>query len=119
MTKGAMLPKELHQALLAFRRERDWGQFHTLRTLSTSLAIECAELMEITQWVPDSDLGNVALADADRIKDEVADIAILLAYLVNDLDIDVEDAVRSKLEKNAEKYPVDKARGVSTKYDRL
>ena len=114
-----MLSDQLLQELLAFRKERDWEQFHNLRTLSTSIALEAAELMEHTQWAADTELPAVAAERREAIGEEIADIAILLTYLTHDLGIDLEEAVRGKLRKNGEKYPVAKAKGVATKYDRL
>jgi NTP pyrophosphatase (non-canonical NTP hydrolase) len=106
-----MLSDQLLQDLLAFRKERDWEQFHNLRTLSTSIALEAAELMEHTQWATDADLPAIATERREAITEEIADIAILLTYLAHDLNVDIEDAVRRKLLKNAVKYPVEKARG--------
>ncbi len=114
-----MLSDQLLQDLLAFRKELDWEQFHNLRTLSTSIALEAAELMEHTQWATDANLPAIAAERHEAIADEIADIAILLSYLTHDLDVDIEEALRGKLLKNAAKYPVEKARGVATKYDRL
>ena len=114
-----MISDQLRNELLAFREERDWEQFHNLRTLSTSIALEAAELMEHTQWATDAELPAIADERREAIVEEIADIAILLAYLTHDLDVDIEEAVRGKLLKNAQKYPVDKAKGVATKYDRL
>lgn len=114
-----MLSPELRQRLLEFRNERDWGQFHNLRTLSTSIVLEAAELAEHTQWARDADLEEVVNRRKPRIEQEIADIVILLTYLVTDLDIDVEKAVAEKLQLNAQKYPVERARGSSRKYDEL
>lgn len=114
-----MLTPELRQRLLEFRKERDWGQFHNLRTLSTSIVLEAAELAEHTQWARDADLEEVVNRRKPRIEQEIADIVILLTYLVTDLDIDVEKAVAEKLQLNAQKYPVERAKGSSRKYDEL
>lgn len=114
-----MLSDELRDELLTFRKEREWEQFHNLRTLSTSIALEAAELMEHTQWAKDAELPTLAQQHRDALAEEMADIAILLTYLANDLDVDLETAVRQKLRKNAAKYPVEKAKGVATKYDLL
>ena len=114
-----MLSDELRDELLAFRKERDWEKYHNLRTLSTSIAMEAAELMEHTQWAKDADLPALAHQNRDALAEEIADIAILLTYLAHDLDLDLETAVRQKLLKNAAKYPVEKAKGVATKYNRL
>ncbi len=114
-----MISDELRDELLAFRKERDWEQFHNLRSLSTSIALEAAELMEHTQWAKDADLPALATEHRYALAEEMADIAILLTYLAHDLGVDLETAVRQKLLKNAAKYPVEKAKGVATKWDRL
>lgn len=114
-----MISQELLDKLLAFRRDRDWEQFHNLRTLSTSIVLEAAELAEITQWTPDSNVATTSIEKRNRIEEEVADITILLSYLVNDLEIDLEAAVQRKLRMNAEKYPVARSKGSARKYDEL
>jgi len=112
-----ILSRELERAVLDFRTARDWKQFHTLRTLSTALAVEAAELAEITQWTADVDLEKRAAEARPRIEEEVADLCILLTYLVHDLHIDVDDIVRRKLAANDAKYPVERFKGTSRKYD--
>lgn len=107
----------LKQSVLDFRSARDWEQFHTLRTLSTALVVEAAELAEITQWTSDSDLARRAVEARDKIEAEVADLCILLTYLVHDLAIDVDHVVRRKLESNDAKYPVEHFKGSSRKYN--
>jgi NTP pyrophosphatase (non-canonical NTP hydrolase) len=114
-----MLSEDLRQRLLDFRSDRDWEQFHNLRTLSTSLVLEAAELAEHTQWSRDSELADVVESRRPRIEQEVADIVILLTYLVTDLGIDVERVVEEKLRVNAEKYPVERSKGLAKKYDEL
>ncbi len=94
-------------------------EFHNLRTMSTGIALEAAELMEHTQWAKDSELPALATEHRDALAEEMADLAILLTYLAHDLRVDLETAVRQKLVTNADKYPVEKAKGVATKYDRL
>ena len=107
----------LTQAVLDFRSARDWEQFHTLRTLSTALAVEASELAEITQWTSDVDLPQRSIEARAKVEEEVADICILLTYLVHDLDIDVDDVVRRKLASNGAKYPIERFKGTSRKYD--
>lgn len=114
-----MITRPLLEKLLAFRAERDWEQFHNLRTLSTSIALEAAELAEFTQWAKDVEIAKIASERRDEIRHEIADIAILLSYLAHDLGIDIDKAVAEKLELNAQRYPVEKAKGTGSKYDRL
>lgn len=114
-----MISTSLMEKLLTFRAERDWEQFHNLRTLSTSIALEAAELTEFTQWAKDSQVAAIAEEQHAEIAREVADIAILLSYLAHDLGIDLEKAVAEKIEFNAKRYPVEKSKGSARKYDRL
>lgn len=114
-----MISHELLDRLLSFRRDRDWEQFHNLRTLSTSIVLEAAELAEITQWTSDSEIAAASTDKRDRIEEEVADIAILLSYLIHDERIDLEAAVQRKLESNGAKYPVHRSKGSAKKYDEL
>ena len=114
-----MISPALLKTLLAFRAERDWEQFHNLRTLSTSIALEAAELAEFTQWAKDAEIAGIAKERHSEISREIADIAILLSYLAHDLGIDVERAVAEKIEFNAERYPVEKSRGSAKKYDQF
>ncbi|HXH35988.1 MAG TPA: nucleotide pyrophosphohydrolase [Plantibacter sp.] len=101
----------IHDELQRFVAERDWGQFHTPENLAKSISIEAAELLECFQWGPD--------ADGDRIRDEVADVLTYCFLLTDRLGLDAETIVREKLARTREKYPVDKARGRSVKYDEL
>jgi NTP pyrophosphatase (non-canonical NTP hydrolase) len=114
-----MLNDDLVADLLAFRKERDWEQFHSARNLAAALSVEAAELLEHFIWAGDADVASVAAAKRDRIAAEIADVAIYLSYLAHDLGIDIDAAVHAKLRTNAERYPVAKARGSSTKYSDL
>jgi NTP pyrophosphatase (non-canonical NTP hydrolase) len=114
-----MLSSETMQRLLAFREQRDWAQFHTFRNLAVSVSLESAELLEFVQWVPDADVPGVVEDRKAEICDEIADIAMYLSFLAYDLGVDIDECVRKKLSVNEQRYPVDKARGVATKYDRL
>ena len=114
-----MISQPLLEKLLSFRSERDWEQFHNLRTLSTSIALEAAELAEFTQWAKDAEIAKIAEGQREQIAHEVADIVILLSYLAHDLDIDLEKAVAEKLQINGQRYPVEKAKGSARKYDQL
>ena len=106
---------QLRQAIQAFVDERDWKQFHKPKNLAMSLAIEAAELMEHFQWlsVEESiDRGSDPVRRG-QIADEIADVCCYLLSLVNALDLDLSEAVRSKLVKNVAKYPAEKFRGRS------
>ncbi len=100
---------QLRDELLRFREERDWEQFHTPRNLAASVVIEAAELLEHFQWQRDGE----TLSDVRRaaLSKELADIFIYLLFLSNDLGVDLVAAVREKMAENAERFPVDRARG--------
>jgi NTP pyrophosphatase (non-canonical NTP hydrolase) len=91
--------------------EREWAQFHTPENLAKSIVIEAAELLECYQWN--------AQADDSRVRDELADVLTYCVMLANRLGVDPNEIIRAKLAKTREKYPVDRARGRSTKYDAL
>ena len=113
--------KGLTQALVKFRDERNWGQFHTLRNLIVSLNLEAAELLELTQWKNDAEVAALPEeANArEALADECADVLLYLLLIADKVGIDLEDAARNKLEKNAAKYPVEKSYGSSRKYTQL
>lgn len=116
-----LITKDILDHLLAFRKERDWEQFHTPKNLSAALTVEAAELLECFQWIKDSELSELVVHERTAIEDEIADITILLCYLCHDLEIEIEidEVVRTKLEKNRQKYPIELAKGKAKKYDRL
>jgi NTP pyrophosphatase (non-canonical NTP hydrolase) len=102
-----------------FRDDRDWMQFHDPKNMAISIVIEAAELLENFQWKSKEEVEQYAEQHRDEIEEEIADIAIYLFELADNLGIDLPDAMNRKLQKNAEKYPVEKARGKHTKYDKL
>lgn len=114
-----MLTKTLHQKLLEFRKARDWEQFHNPRNLATAISIEAAELLEPFRWTSEDQAREIVETRRVEIADEIADIAILLTYLAHDLSIDIDAAVATKIRSNAERYPVDRARGSNKKYSEL
>lgn len=111
----------LTATLLKFRDERDWQQFHSLRNLITSLNLEAAELLELTQWKSDAEVAALPEDPATReaLGDECADILLYLLLIAETAGIDLAEAARDKLRKNAQKYPVEKARGSRAKYTEL
>lgn len=114
-----MIPKSLLEALLDFRRVRDWEQFHTPRNLATAISVEAAELLEPFRWASETQALEIVQTHRLEIANEIADIAILLTYLAHDLAIDIDAAIAAKLLSNAGKYPVEKARGSNKKYSEL
>lgn len=92
-----------------FTRDRDWEQFHSPANLTKSIVIESAELLEHFQWADDS-------FDLKEVAQELADVLIYCYQLADILGLDVEQIIHSKLDLNEEKYPVDKAKGSSSKY---
>ena len=102
---------KLKEAFREFNKERDWDQFHTPENLAKSISIEAAELLECFQWSNEFNKGDVC--------EELADVISYCVMLADRLDVDIEEITLDKLEKTKKKYPVDKARGISTKYDKL
>jgi NTP pyrophosphatase (non-canonical NTP hydrolase) len=105
---------ELKEAVLAFVRERDWERFHSPKNLAMALAAEAGELMEHFLW--ETTEASHEKAARDEVADELADIVIYAIEFANITGIDLATAIRVKMEKNAEKYPIEKARGNSRKY---
>ena len=109
----------LRDALRAFAAARDWGQFHSPKNLAMALSVEAAELVEIFQWVTEADSRKLDAAAKAAASEEIADVLLYLIRLSDRLGIDPLAAAEHKLIANARKYPVDKARGTSTKYTEL
>jgi len=113
-----MIKVELLERLIEFRRERDWEQFHTPKELAISLSIEASELLEWFQWKNDDEIALKLDSDKrEALEDEVADVVAYLSYLCHDVGIDINKAVEAKIEKNAQKYPIEKVKGRSDKYN--
>jgi dCTP diphosphatase len=110
---------ELREALRGFAAERDWDQFHSPRNLATALAVEAAELLEPFQWLNESESRDLPPATRAAVEEEMADVLLYLVRLADRLDVDLAQAARTKMARNAEKYPVEKSRGSSRKYDEL
>ena len=106
-----MADPSVQEALRAFVAERDWAQFHSPENLAKSISIEAGELLECFQWNAD--------ADAARVRDELADVLTYCFLLADRLGVDPAQIVLDKLATTREKYPADRARGRSTKYDAL
>ncbi|HAD30985.1 MAG TPA: nucleotide pyrophosphohydrolase [Methylophaga sp.] len=113
-----MINADLLKQLIEFRRERDWEQFHNPKDIAISLSIEAAELLEWFQWRNKTEIKQMLETDKrEDLEDEIADVAVYLSYLCHDLNIDIEQAIQRKMQKNAAKYPVDKVKGRADKYN--
>ena len=118
--KNIDLPK-IHAEVERFIEERDWNQFHSIKNLSMALSVEASELAELFQWLKEEQSNDVKNNPAlkAKLEDEVADVFVYLLRIVHKAEIDFEKAVLTKIKKNAEKYPVEKARGLMKKYTEL
>jgi NTP pyrophosphatase (non-canonical NTP hydrolase) len=108
--------KEITQALVEFRNERDWQQFHDSKNLAVALSIEASELNEVFLW---KDVNASEEVNKEKIKEELADVFAYALLLAEKHNLDVKEIVLDKIERNAQKYPVDKAKGNAKKYDEL
>lgn len=104
--------KETLERIKKFRDDRDWQQFHTPSNLAKAISIESGELLEEFLW--DNDNFNL-----QNVKEELADVIIYCIHMANALDVNIEDIINMKMDKNEMKYPVEKAKGKSTKYTEL
>lgn len=107
------------ERIRAFRDARDWMQFHNPKNLACSIVIEAAELLEHFQWKSPEESAEHATAQRDEVSAEMADVAIYLIELADNLGIDLLAAIHRKLEINEKKYPVAKAKGSAKKYNDL
>lgn len=110
---------ELTERVLRHRQERDWAQFHTPKELAISLAVESAELLALMQWHTGEALAQAVAAKRQKIIDELADVLHSTLLLAADLKVDLGEALKQKLAKDAIKYPVDKVKGRAVKYNEL
>jgi len=111
--------EELTKKILAFRDERNWAQFHNPKDCSLSLVLEAAEVMEHFQWKSPVEIKEYVVSHKKEIGEELADVLYWVLLLAHDLKIDLVDAFEKKLEKNRQKYPVEKALNQHAKYDKL
>lgn len=103
--------KKAIEEIKKFNEERDWDQFHSPENLAKSVAIEAGELLECFQWNSEY--------DSDHVKEELADVMNYCLLLCDKLELDPEIIILEKLEETKKKYPVEKSKGKSTKYDKL
>lgn len=106
------MKKETIQRIRKFSEDRDWGQFHSPANLAKSISIEASELLECFQWSDDN-------YDLRAVKEELADVLVYCRDLLDKLNLDEDEIVNEKMDKNEAKYPVEKAKGNAKKYNKL
>lgn len=111
--------ENLTKRIIAFRNARDWKQFHNPKDLALSLVLEAAEVMEHFQWKNKEEIDKYVKENKIAIGEELADVLYWILLMCNDLKIDVLDALDKKMKINEAKYPVEKAKGKHTKYNKL
>ena len=111
--------KALTEKIKQLRDERDWKQFHNHKDMALSLVLEATELLEHFQWKSPQEVIEHGRIYQEEIAEELADVATYLFELADNLGVDLSEAIRRKLDKNAQKYHVEKARGRHTKYNKL
>ena len=105
--------EDAENKVIAFRDDRDWSQFHNPKDLAISINLEAAELLEVFQWSGT----DLSVCDKkDQMVEELADVLIYCILLADRLGVDVPQIICGKVDMNAEKYPVEKAKGSSQKY---
>ena len=111
--------KIITEKIRAFRDARDWKQFHNHKDVALSLVLEASEVLEHFQWKSTAEVEKHGRDAKDELSDELADVAVYLFELADNLGVDLPKAIENKMKKNALKYPVEKAKGKHTKYNRL
>ena len=111
--------ESLKNRLREFAKGRDWDQFHSPKNFSMAMIVECAELVEHFQWLTDEQSKHLPADTLEEVRLEMADIFLYLIRLADKLDVDLVKAANDKIKLNAEKYPIDKAKGLATKYTKL
>lgn len=115
-----MRVRETIKKILKFRNDREWEQFHKPKELAISLSIEASELLECFQWKSEKEVKEMLSSDAkSKVVDEIADVGNYLLLLCEELDVDLLEIIENKMAKNAEKYPIEKAKGSNKKYTEL
>lgn len=111
--------QKLVNEILKFRDERDWKQFHKPKDLAISLMLEASEVLEHFQWKSDEEIRDYIKNSKAEIGEELADVLYWVLLMAHDLEIDINESFLKKLEKNREKYPIEKSWGKHSKYNKL
>jgi NTP pyrophosphatase (non-canonical NTP hydrolase) len=110
---------DLTRKIVEFRDARDWKQFHNPKDVSLSLVLEATEVMEHFQWKNAEEMQKYLSEHKTEVGEELADVLYWILLMGHDFEIDVLDALEKKIGINASKYPIEKAKGIHTKYDKL
>lgn len=110
---------KITERLIAFRNERDWKQFHNPKDIAISLSLEASEVLEHFQWKSKEEIEQYVKNSKDEIGEELADVFNWILILSHDIGIDILEASDKKIKKNEAKYPIEKAKGRHTKYNKL
>ena len=111
MTMADTKREKLLEQIRLFNKEMDWEKFHTAPNIAKSISIEAGELLECFQWDDEYDLQEVS--------DELADVYSYVLMMADEIGVDLDEITMAKLEKTKEKYPAEKFKGISTKYNKL
>ena len=106
------MKQETINRIRKFTEDRKWDQFHSPANLAKSISIEANELLECFQWEEDN-------YDLEHVKEELADVLVYCRNMLDKLELDEDEIVNCKMERNEQKYPVEKAKGKADKYDKL
>lgn len=110
---------DLQKRIVAFRDQRNWKQFHNPKDLAISLTLEATELLEHFQWKDSDEIKEHLSKNRKDVADELSDVLYYVLLMANDLDIDILSASEQKLDKNEQKYPVEKSKNNHKKYTEL
>lgn len=111
--------KQLTEKIKRFRNERDWKQFHNPKDVALSLVLEATEVLEHFQWKNQEEIEKYLKTNKKNVGEELADVLYWVLLMSNDLKIDIKKMLEEKIKKNEKKYPVEKAKGKHTKYNKL
>jgi len=117
--RGEQSLEHLRDRLREFAAARDWNQFHSPKNLAIALSVEAGELLEHFQWLSDQESLTLPDDKREKIKEELADVLLYLIRLADVLNVDLIKSADTKIEANAQQYPVDKSRGSAKKYTEL
>jgi len=119
MNDQVITVRELRDFVEAFIDAREWVQFHSPKSLSMSIAVEASELMEKFLWCDNAKSYKEAIDNKQEVEEELADVIITAICFARSADIDIVQAVENKMKINDKRYPVEKAKGICTKHDKL